>query len=582
MARLGPWICSGVAVGLLLASCSSSGVELTRSDQIVDETAAPPTASDPSATDPATTDPATSDPSATDPATTEPGPGDLPSVDAVAWGPCDQQPAPWQCGVVGVPMDYSRPDGEQIAIALNRLPAAGGPRIGSLVLNPGGPGGSGLEIAFDEAPSFPQEILDTFDIVGFDPRGVGRSTAVRCPADFDPDDADLTPCIDLTGELIVHLGTPNVARDLEQIRKAVGDEQLTYLGYSYGTALGAVYADLFPDRIRAMVLDGAIDPDAGLSNVDGGGGYDFYAEQDFEGTLEVFHTLCDATTRCSAGPDSHGLLDQVYDTVRDTPAPYFADGAHLRRSDVDDALFSAMYGARNWPILGIALRDAADGDASTLAALLSWLQFGYPADMESEPNFDLANIAIRCADFANRGSGSFECQQFPDSAESLPVITSIDAGTPVLVVGTDDDPATPGRYADELADALGDAVDIDWEGAGHTAFLTSGCITGLVTRYIVDQVVPVDGTTCPFVTGASTLEQRADRVFEDLDRDQAIESIVPLLGFQGVPARLTECVAEGIVDTGDQRLIVHELLGVGSPDIAALRSVALLRCSTGR
>ena len=573
MRRRALWT-SIAAVGLVFAGCASSGVERIRSSQISDDEDVPST-TDPSNTDPATTDPSTTEPGGSG------GPGQ-PDIAPVAWGPCDDAPAPWQCGSIVVPMDYARPDGEQVNSAMNRLPAATDDRIGSVVLNPGGPGGSGLEIAYGEGESFPQEILDRFDIVGFDPRGVGRSTAVRCPDDFDAsEDFDLQPCIDLTGELISYLGTPNVARDLEQIRKAVQDEQLTYVGYSYGTALGAVYADMFPDRIRALVLDGAIDPDAGASNVDGGGGYDFYAEQDFEGTLEVFHTLCDATSRCLAGPDSRELLDTVYDTVRDIPAPYFADGQTLRRGDVDDAVFTAMYGARNWPLLAIALRDAADGDASTLAALISFLQFGYPADMESEANFEVANIAIRCADFENRGSGSFECEQFPESAESLPVIEAVDASTPVLVVGTDDDPATPGRYADQLADALGDAVDIDWEGAGHTAFLTSGCITDLVTAYIVDQVVPEDGTTCPFVTGATTLDERADRVFEDIDAETAIEAIAPLLAAQGVAPRLVACVAADIVAGGDERLIVHQLLGVDSPEVAALRGVAQMRCQAG-
>lgn len=571
------WIGAVVSIvtALLAAGCTSSDVRITRSDQIEEEPPRTTTTTDPESPD--TTDPAT--PTTTDPPIVPVG-GELPDIDPVAWSSCAAQPEPWQCGTITVPMDYARPDGESIIVALTRLPALDDTaRIGSIVLNPGGPGGSGLVIAWSEGEGFPDEIRQRFDIVGFDPRGVGDSTAVRCPEGFDvAEEYDLQPCIDLTGELLSYLGTPSVARDLEMIRKAVQDEQLTYLGYSYGTALGAVYAGMFPDRVRALVLDGAIDPDAGESNLEGGGGYDFYAQQDFEGTLEIFHMLCDATADCAAGPDSEALLGRVYDTVSDTPAPHFGGGDDLRRSDVEDVVYGAMYGAFNWPILAIALADADGGDASTIAALASWLQFGYPADMESEANFAIANIAIRCADFANRGSDSYECEQFPESAEALPVITAVDAANPIVVIGTEGDPATPGRYADQLADALGDAVDIDWEGAGHTAFLTSACITDLVTDYIVDLVVPEDGTTCAFVVDATTVAERADRVFAPIGRDDAVAAITPLLDEQDVPPDLVECVATALVERGDERLIVHEVLGVESPDLVGLRESLLARC----
>ena len=215
-----------------------------------------------------------------------------------------------------------------------------------------------------------------------------------------------------------------------------------------------------------------------------------------------------------------------------------------------------------------------------MAAMYSWLQFGYPADMESEPDFDFANLAIRCADFENRSSSS-DCEDFPATAEPLPLISAIDASTPILVVGTKDDPATPGRYADQLADALGDAVDISWEGAGHTAFLTSSCITDIVAAYLVDQTVPADGDSCPFVVSATSLSERADVVFGDLDPDVAIQAIEPLLSERGIPDRLLSCVTEGIVARGDERLIVHQILGVESPELISLRGTVALGCQTG-
>ncbi|HRE02688.1 MAG TPA: alpha/beta fold hydrolase, partial [Ilumatobacteraceae bacterium] len=336
-----------------------------------------------------------------------------------------------------------------------------------------------------EADAFPQAILDRFDLVGFDPRGVGASSAVSCPVSFDITDADdVSRCIDRSHDLLAHLGTPNVARDLELIRVALGDPQLSYLGFSYGTALGAVYATMFPASVRALVLDGAIDPDAGIANEQAGAGYDFYVQQDFGTTLDVFFTLCDVSVLCPAGPDSESLLDDVYDEVRNLPVAYFGDHEPLRRVDVEDVVYGAMYGIFTWPLLAHALSDAADGDASTIAALASYLRYGYPADMEAEPNFEFANLAIRCADFSNRGADAFECAPLPDSADDLPVITAVDTPNPILVIGTDDDPATPGRYAGQLADALGDAVDINWAGAGHTAFLTSACVTDLTTAYL--------------------------------------------------------------------------------------------------
>ena len=472
-----------------------------------------------------------------------------------------------------MPLDYGDPGGTQIDIAVIRLPAAQpADRIGSLVLNPGGPGGSGVQLVTQEAESFPTGVLDRFDIVGFDPRGVGDSAAVRCPLSFDPTSVSYGPCIDPNTAELPHLGTVNVARDMEMLRRALGDAGLTYLGYSYGTAVGAVYADLFPDRVRAMVLDGAVDPQAGLSNTTDGGS-DFYAEQDFDSTIAAFEDLCNASTACPAGPHTRQLIDRVTERISTLTVDSFPDDGRLDASDLHDLFVNAMYSASDWPLLAVALADADHGDASALSALYSWLLYGYPADTSTEADDMFANVAIRCADFSRRGAAAFECADFPASDESLPVIAAVDTPTPVLVVGTKDDPATPARYAPQMAAALGDAVAIEWEGAGHTATLSSECITGIVADYLVDQVVPADGTTCPFVVGAATLAERADAVFAEPDPELTEPALVNVLVAEGDTPAAAACVAAKLMARGKWRLIVHQLIGVQSPELMVLRGM---------
>jgi hypothetical protein len=237
-----------------------------------------------------------------------------------------------------------------------------------------------------------------------------------------------------------------------------------------------------------------------------------------------------------------------------------------------------MYSARYWPILAVALKDADDGDASTIAALYSYVQFGYPANMEYEPNFDFAHLAIQCADFAGRGSRSYDCQDFPDSAEPLPDIGPTDTATPALVIGTLDDPATPGRYAPRMAGELGDAVAIEWEGAGHTAFLSSLCVDDIVVSYLVDLTVPADRTQCPFVVGADTLSERADVVFGPIEPQDAVDGLTAVLVAEGKDDDAARCIATQLVRRGDQRLIVHLSLGVQSPELVGLEGIIARGC----
>ena len=556
----------GVAAAVL-AGCTSAGVRVTQSDSHQPETVS-------TTAGPDTTSADRSDPGAT----IDTG---QPSIERAVWVECVEYPAPWECATIEVPLDYSHASGAQLSIAMIRLPAADpSHRIGSLLLNPGGPGGSGIDLAYGEAESYPQSMLESFDMIGFDPRGVGQSSAVRCPSTFNPERDSYAECIDANRGELPFLGTPNVARDMDSIREALGEDTISYLGYSYGSALGAVYADMFPGRVRAMVLDGAVDPDAGLSNTSSGG-RDFYADQDFDGTIAAFESLCDATSSCPAGPATEDLIRRVRKKISGLPTDRFPSVANVTRSDFDDILTDAMYSAFDWPALALALEDADNGDASTLAALNNYLLYGYPPDVSAEYDLEFANVAIRCADFSNRGSDAFDCEPFPDSADDLPVITAIDAAAPILVVGTKGDPATPARYSPLMADALGDAVAIEWEGAGHTATLSSQCITDIVADYLVDVAVPADGTTCTFVTGVTSFAETADEVFAGPDRETTTRNIDDLLIAQGEDEAFAACVAGQLAVRADRRLVIDELLGIESPHLVALRDLIERGCPGG-
>ncbi len=505
---------------------------------------------------------------------------ELPDPAPVEWGSCDEQPAPWQCATVTVPLDYRRADIDlTVDIAVTRLPATSNDRIGSLVMNPGGPGGSGVQLAWGYASAFSESLTSRFDLVGFDPRGVGRSTAVDC-GDLDRrEDVVLHDCVRRSGELLPYVGTVNAARDMEMIRRAIGDDALTYLGFSYGTALGAVYADLFPEHVRALVLDGSVDPTAGEYNsadaeVDPFGFSPFYGVQDFNATEEVFHDLCDSVRACAAGPDSRHVLFDLYDNVDELPVDGFPDWAdEVSPYDLDRIVVSTMYNTDLWEPLAVGLADAEAGDASTLAALASFLEAGYPREEDSYDNLGAANIAVYCADFAGR-SGAYDvgrCFGFPETTEPLPVISEVDTPNPVVVIGTDGDPATPGFLAPEMAAALGDAVSIRWEGAGHTAFLHSECIDELVVGYLVDLIVPKDRSRCTFTGGdADTAVARAKQVFE-LDRPGFLGRIETVLEGEGLEPDVARCVAEGIIAAGDDALIVYARLGVRTKRYDALR-----------
>lgn len=525
MRRLLP---STLALVLVLAACSSDDEASNTTDP-----AAPTTIEEPAVTSettaPAATSPDTTEPAAT--GTTGPTDDQLRTID---WGACDT-PGPLECGTLDVPLDHDDPDGTQISIALTRLRATGSAsdRIGSLVVNPGGPGGSGVEAITTLAATIPAEVTEVFDLVGFDPRGVGESSAVTCDLVRD-DGVELVPAGDratweaqlgraldqlatCTAEpdaLLSAVGTNNVARDLDLIRAAVGDEQLTYLGFSYGSRLGATYAELFPDRVRALVLDGAMKPTDDLGAI--------FAEQ-VGGFDRAFGNFADA---CDADPDC--LLREIGPT-RDVVAALRAEIVEVGSFATDDpdrsltagefdlGIIAALYSKDVWPFLAQGLYLAETNADGTLLQVLGDSFVGRRAD-GTYSNLSEANAFINCADdparetvdeawaradalgngsmfFGDRLRATTGCLGLPDPVDPL-VVGPAEGAPPILVIGTTGDPATPYEWAIELADFLDSGVLYTVEAEGHTAYTRAACANAVVNAYLIDLEVPEAGASC--------------------------------------------------------------------------------------
>ena len=504
-----------------LAACSaSSGVSSVEANQ----------------TESTGTDPAGTDPTGTDPAGTDPtDPGDTGTVD---WGACDEETPDLgvglECATLEMPRDYDEPDGDTIDIALARVPATDpGERIGSLVFNPGGPGGSGIEFLQSAALVVPEDIAAKFDLVAFDPRGVGASTAVDCDIQIDDniallaegddegwaalvDEAKSVPdkCPAAALDLAPLVGTNNAARDLDQIREALGDDQLTYVGFSYGTRLGATYAELFPDRVRALVLDGGVKPTDDLAELDRETG------TGFDKAFENFAAACAADEDCvlnELGP----VIDTYEALVADiaTAGSYATDDADrvLTPGELQLGVREALYSKDAWPILAEALHAAStDQDGTGLQRLADEYMQRQPDG--SYANLMEANLFIDCADDPHRpdeatvreqadesaaGSTYFAdslradtgCIGTPDPVDPL-IIGPAEGSAPILVIGNSGDPATPYDWSVALADSLSSAVLYTVEAEGHTAFLTIDCVEPVVTKYLIDLEMPDADASC--------------------------------------------------------------------------------------
>lgn len=451
----------------------------------------------------------------------------------LAWRDC----AFGECATLRVPLSYDDPGAGELRIAVSRAKATGA-RLGSLVVNPGGPGEPGRGFASDLARSIDPALRRAYDIVGFDPRGVPASSAVRCMsgrgetrlrmADPSPDTAaeeralwrvsgSVAPgCLARTPAIARHVSTTDAARDLDLLRSALGDERLNWLGLSYGTQLGTRYLELFPDRAGRFVLDGAVDPalDGMAISRDQSDG--------FQLALRRFARDCAASRGCVARTE-RGVIAAVNALLaRADRRPIGRAPDTVNEAQAQAAVFLSLYSPDFWPLLRAGLREASRGDASTLRALadLAWDRTGpnrYAGggispflaiacwDSPATPGIDGLRSAAR---EWSRGAavpamasamswGNAPCSQWLGHASEPPAPARTTTTAPVLVIGTRYDPATPYAWAVALAGQLPTSRLLTYDGDGHTAFGNDvACVDGAVRDYLLTGALPAPGTTC--------------------------------------------------------------------------------------
>jgi pimeloyl-ACP methyl ester carboxylesterase len=451
----------------------------------------------------------------------------------VEWKPCGAL----ECASLSVPLDYARPTGPHITLALGRLPASGTSK-GVLFTNPGGPGASGIDLLRQAGDVFPAEIRDSFDLVSWDPRGVGASSPVSCLDDLDPffavnrnphipaeveqnvDSARtfVDACKRNSGTLLPYMSTASTIRDLDAIRAAIGAEQINYVGFSYGTLIGAEYADRFPKRVRAMVLDGVVDPARSFAQTT------IDQAKSFDDDLDAFFQHCRADTGCAFahGGDPAAAYDDLATTITAESLPATVDGEHrtLGRGEFDLGVASALYaGADGYKTLADALAQAGRGTGDALLALSG--AYTGRQDHGKYSNETAAFYAIGCLDgpapptvaavqqLAARvakvaprlGPSSvwlgLPCTfwPIPPSGKAAPIRAA--GAPPILVVGTTHDPATPFAWAQSLARELASGVLLTADAASHTSYGRGDkCIDANTDRYLLDLRIPAAGTTC--------------------------------------------------------------------------------------
>jgi pimeloyl-ACP methyl ester carboxylesterase len=474
-------------------------------------------------------------------------------VPPIEWTDCSEQIRPliagqpgadrnlsFECGRTKVPISYAEPQGATLPLFLVRVKLAGQTdRLGSLVVNPGGPGASGADAAIGLALTLPQQVLQRFDLVGFDPRGVGLSTPVECiPGDLKDRLVAAEPrpvtgpqldavfslarevgkdCSDKYGNALGTFNTTDTARDLDRIREALGEPKLTYLGYSYGTTLGSTYAELFPDRVRALVLDGAVDPDADPVQMAEAGA------AGFESGFDAFAANCtQLIAGCPVGTNPRQFVYDLLNQSATTPIPSAKAGETRKATPgvIVTGVQAALYDQASWPQLAQALSAAQKGDSQGLFSLAD--SYSGRLDDGTYSNLFDANLAINCADAdpakqvqesqvrqlavdwntkyplfgAGSAAGLYTCSVWQAKQTPLPHQDAAGAA-PILVVGNSGDPVTPLPGAVDMARDLKSGVLLTWQGQGHTSYPKTQCVTDAVDSYLIDLTAPVNGLTCP-------------------------------------------------------------------------------------
>ncbi|MFI6285313.1 alpha/beta hydrolase [Streptomyces sp. NPDC051018] len=439
----------------------------------------------------------------------------------------------WQCATMKAPLDYGKPSGETMGIALIRAKAKDdGSRIGSLLFNFGGPGGSGVATLPRAAEDY-QKLNRRYDLVGFDPRGVADSSAVVCrdseqteashQLDHSPDTAAEEKifldnaaafgagCAKRSGKLLPHVGTENAARDMDLMRQVLGDDKLHYLGFSYGTELGAVYAHLFPSEVGRLVLDAVVDP-----TTDFAGGSRNQAVG-FQRALENYFK-----DRGIGAEEGTARVVKLLERLDREPLPA-GEGRKLTENLALTGIVLPLYSQESWSTLTEALDAAESGDGAPLIQLAD--MYNSRDENGDFTTQDHSQRAISCTDAGGATATPAEvtsrhlpeftkispvfgpmlawdlagwCAGWPVTGDSGPTDVSAKGAAPILVIGTTGDPATPYEGAKKMADGLGAGVGvlITNKGEGHGAYGTADCVTKTVDAYLLDGTVPPNGKTC--------------------------------------------------------------------------------------
>ena len=443
----------------------------------------------------------------------------LPQPPPLEWAACG---GGFECSTLTVPVDYGAPAAETLQLSVIRRPA-GDPdaRIGTLVMNPGGPGASGvrrIRRGFTVSP----EVAERFDIVSFDPRGVGESTPITCgstiPAFRAVDHAPTTPegqqaleaaakavgdeCAATEGVRLAHLGTFEVVRDVEVLRLALGEPQISFVGISYGSAIGLLWAEAYPSSVRAMVLDGVEDPNEGTTASD---------EEQLDAIDATFDAIAAA---CTADPDCpvtrDGGVAAAYDALAARMAAAGGTLAGVGLTPLRYAVFMATYGSEHWPRLWRALHDGLQGDLDGIAemstsftnlvayapfAIVTCLDAPHPVG-PAQWRRDAAKAAKDSPRFGAALSNELlPCAYLPNS-DLDPHSVRAPGTPPILVVGSTGDVATPYTQAVTVADHLQSGVLLTVDIDGHVALGASDCADAAITRYLVDGALPTAGSRC--------------------------------------------------------------------------------------
>ncbi|MFI6561719.1 alpha/beta hydrolase [Streptomyces sp. NPDC050534] len=516
MARLVRWAALGAAAALLVGGCSSG----SSSDDGKDSARSTPPPTPPSRSS----------------GTTAALPSSL-TGQKLAWGPCKAtagSPAPgsdWQCATLKAPLDWSKPEGDTIGLALIRAKANGGKRIGSLLFNFGGPGGSGVSMMPTYAPTV-SALREHYDLVSWDPRGVAASEGVRCRSDKTiqaAEDVDATPdtpaeektyfqdavnfgqgCEKAAGKLLAHVSTTDTARDMDLMRQVLGDTKMHYFGISYGTELGGVYAHLFPKKVGRLILDAVVDPSADTV------GQAKNQTRGFQRALDDYLK--------STGQDPKQGTRKIADLVQGLDAKPLptSSGRRLTQSLALTGIVLPLYSKEGWPTLTSALNAAEQGDGSELLALAD----GYN-ERDASGHYATTTHSqrvISCLDDKERPTAeetkkrlpAFEkispvfgdflgwdtagwCHNWPVAGQFDTPEVSAPGAAPILVVGNTGDPATPYEGARKMTDELGKGVGVEltWKGEGHGAYGSgSDCVDSTVDAYLLKGTVPKDGKVC--------------------------------------------------------------------------------------